>query len=150
MPGLQPFASAELPHHRCSVLMLGVDGVVEAPDVGGGEFAGEIRQRGAELRKLRENGLADDGHGIVRWKVVAVVGECNEAKCIDEAIGGISSDNVHLMVDERAVDEAQVHHFGRFGKVEIVASAEAGEAIGTLEKFVADTGAPLGGERGNI
>jgi len=43
------------------VLVLGVDRVVEAADVGSGEFAGEIGEGGAELGKLGERGLADDG-----------------------------------------------------------------------------------------
>jgi len=36
------------------VLVLGVDGVIEAADVSGGEFAGEIVKGGAKLGKLRE------------------------------------------------------------------------------------------------
>jgi len=36
------------------VLVLGVDGVIEAADVSGGEFAGEIVKSGAKLGKLRE------------------------------------------------------------------------------------------------
>ena len=67
---------------RC-VLVLGIHGVVEAADVGGGEFTGEIGQRGAELGESRESGLADDGDGVVRRKVVAVIGESDEAERID-------------------------------------------------------------------
>src|SRR5260370_538209 len=40
---LQPFGLAERADGGGGVLVLGVDGVVEAADVGGGEFAGEIR-----------------------------------------------------------------------------------------------------------
>ena len=51
--GLESFGLAEGADDYGGVLMLGVDGEVEASDVGGGEFAGEVGQRGAELGKLR-------------------------------------------------------------------------------------------------
>jgi hypothetical protein len=53
--------------------VLGVDSVVEAANVGGGESAGEIGEGGAELGESSERGLADDGDGVVRREVVAVV-----------------------------------------------------------------------------
>ena len=39
---LKIFGRTELTNDGGGVLVLGVDGVVEAADVGGGEFAGEI------------------------------------------------------------------------------------------------------------
>src|SRR5438309_10503969 len=47
------------------------------------------------------------------------------------------------MIDKGAVDEAEVHHFGRFCEMQIVAIAPAAEAVGALEKFVADADAPF-------
>src|SRR5256884_8496745 len=47
------------------------------------------------------------------------------------------------MIDEGSVDEAKVHHFGRLGEMQIVTIAPAAEAVGALEKFVADAGAPF-------
>ena len=125
------------------VLVLGVDCVVEAADVGSGEFAGEIGEGGAELGKLGERGLADDGDGVVGRKVVAVVFEGDEAEGVDEAVGGVAGDDVHLMIHERTVDEPEVHHFGRLGEMEIVAVAPAAEAVGALEEFIADAGTPF-------
>ena len=58
--------------------MLRVHSVIKAADVRGGKFTGKIGQRGAELRKLRERGLADDGNSIVWRKIVAVVGQSHE------------------------------------------------------------------------
>src|SRR6266436_8528432 len=54
------------------------------------------------------------------------------------------------MLDERAVDEAEIHDLGRLGEMEIVAIAPAAEAVGTLQKFVAHASAPLGCEKRNI
>jgi hypothetical protein len=53
-PGLYPrnlkaFGLAEGADDGGRVLVLGVDGVVETADVGGGEFAGEIGEGSAEL-----------------------------------------------------------------------------------------------------
>ena len=45
-----------------------------------------LSKRGAELRKLRERGLADNRNSIVRRKIVAVVGEGDEAEGVDEAV----------------------------------------------------------------
>src|SRR6267143_7207343 len=126
--------------------MLGVHRVVEVANVSGGELTSEVGEGGTKLGKSRESGLADDRDGVVGRKVVAVVFEGYESEGIDEAICGVARDDVNLMIDESAVDEAEVHDFGRFGEMEIVAAAPAGEAVGTLEKFVADSDAPFGCE----
>src|SRR5882762_7058998 len=123
--GLESFGLAEGADDYGGVLMLGVDGEVEASDVGGGEFAGEIGEGGAKLGESGERGLADDGDGVVWREVMAIV-------------------------FEGAVDEAEIHHFGRFGEMEIVAIAPAAEAVGALEEFVADAGAPFGGDGSDI
>jgi hypothetical protein len=147
---LEVFGSTELADDGGGVLVLGIHGAVEAADIRGGEFAGEIGKGGAELGELHEGRLADDGDGVVRREVVEIVREGHEPEGVDEAVGGVAGDDVHLMIDESAVDEAEVHDFGRFGKVETVAGAEPGEAVGALEEFVTDAGAPLGGERGKV
>jgi len=56
--------------------------------------------------------LPHDGNGIVRRKIVAVVGESNEAEGIDQAVRGIYRHNIDLMIDEGAIDEAEIHDFG--------------------------------------
>ena len=75
--GLESFGLAEGADDGGGVLMLRVDGEVEAADVGGGEFAGEIGEGGAKLWKSDKGGLADDGDGIVGREVVSVVFEGN-------------------------------------------------------------------------
>jgi len=89
------------------VLMLGVDGEVEASDVGGGEFAGEIGEGGAKLGESGERGLADDGDGVVWREVMAIVFEGDEAEGVNEAVGGVAGNDVDLTIDEGAVDEAR-------------------------------------------
>jgi hypothetical protein len=54
------------------------------------------------------------------------------------------------MIDESAVNEAEIHDFGRSREMEIVAVAPAAEPVGALEKFVADTDAPFGRKRRDI
>ncbi len=71
-------------------------------------------------------------------------------KRVDEAVGGIAGDDVDLMIDESAVEEAEVHDVRRSGEVEIVAVAPAAEAVGAFEEFVADAGVPLGSDRSEI
>src|SRR5580693_8746434 len=147
---LKTMRGAEGTYDSGDVLMLGIDGVVEAAHVGGGELAGEIGEGRAELRKLLEGGLANDRDGVVGREIVAVTFECDEAEEIDKAVGGVSGDDVYLMIDESAVDEAEVHDFGSFGEAKIVAVAPATEAVGALEKFIADADAPFGRERCDV
>src|SRR5258708_29190792 len=144
-PGLEDFGLAEGADDGGGVLMLRVDGVVEAADVSGGEFAGEIGEGGAKLGESGEGGLADDGDGVVGREIVAVVFEGDEAEGIDEAVGGVAGDDVDLMINEGAVDESEVHDFGGSGEAEAVIFAEAGKTVGALEEFVADAGAPFRG-----
>src|SRR5712671_5263406 len=103
---LQAFGLTEGSDDGGGVLVLGIDGVVEAADVGGREFTSEMGEDAAELRKTRERGLAHDGDSVVRREVVAVVFEGNEVERVDEPVGGVAGDDVHLMIDESAVDEA--------------------------------------------
>jgi hypothetical protein len=130
--GLESFGLAEGADDYGGVLMLGVDGEVEASDVGGGEFAGEIGEGGAKLGESGERGLADDGDGVVWREVMAIVFEGDEAEGVNEAVGGVAGNDVDLTIDEGAVDEAEIHHFGRFGEMKIVAAGEAAEAVGAL------------------
>jgi hypothetical protein len=77
--GLEAFGLAEGADDDGGVLVLGIDGEVEAADVSGGEFAGEIGEGGAEVWESGECGLADDGNGVVWRKVMAIVFEGDEA-----------------------------------------------------------------------
>ena len=98
-----------------------------------------------------ERVAANDGDGVVRREIVAVVGEADEVERVDEAVGGIAGDDVDFLIDESAVDEAEVHDAGRCAaKCEAVALAEAAVAVGALEKFVADAGAPFGSDRDEV
>src|SRR5467141_2553508 len=85
--GLESFGLAEGADDYGGVLMLGVDGVVEAADVGGGEFACEIGEGGAKLGESGERGLADYGDGVVWGEVMAIVFEGNEAEGVAVAVG---------------------------------------------------------------
>src|ERR1700758_4916739 len=73
-----------------------------------------------------------------------VVDERNKVEGVDESVGGIAGDDVDFFVDESAIDQAEVHDAGRRDKVQAVELAPAGEAVGTLEEFVAEAGAHFG------
>jgi hypothetical protein len=149
-PRLETFGQAEGADDSGGIPVLGVDGVIKAAHVRGGEFASEIRKGGAELGEFLESGAANDGNGVVGREIVAVVFEGDEAEGVDEAVGGITGDDVDLMIDEGAVDEAEVHDARLPGEVEGVAVAPAAETVGALEEFVADADAPFGGEGRDI
>ena len=131
-------------------MMEGVERIIQAAHVGGGNFPGEIGEGGAKLRKPRESGLPNDGDGIVGRKIVEVVGERNETQRINEAVGGVAGDDVHLMVEEGAINKAEVHDARRSRESKSVAIAPAAEAVGAFEKLIADADAPSGSKRRNV
>lgn len=116
----------------------------------GGDFAGEFGERGAKLGEFFESVVADDGDSVVGRKIMAIIVERNEVKSVDEPVSGIAGDNVHLMINESAIEEAKVHDVGRRGEVEMVAVAPATETVGALEKFVADADAPFRSHGGKV
>jgi len=94
--------------------------------------------------------LADDGDSIVRREIVAIVGQSDKAKGVNQAVGGVAGDDVHLMIDERAVDEAEVHDSGGFSEMEMIAIAPAAETVLALEEFVAHADPPFAGHGRDI
>jgi len=123
---------------------------VEMAHFGGGEFASEIGEGLAELRESFQRGTADDGDGVVGREVVAVVFEGDEVERVDEAAGGIAGDDVDLMIEQGAIEEAEVHDTWLGCEVEIVTGAPAGKTVGALEEFVADAGAPFGSDGSEV
>jgi hypothetical protein len=132
------------------VVLVGVDFGVHVAHIGGGDFSGEVGEGRAEGRKFGQRVVADDWDGVVGREIVAVVGEADEMERVDEAVGGIAGDDVDFFVDEGAIDEAEVHHAGCFGEMQAVALDEAAIAVGAFEKFVADAGAPAGGDGDDV
>lgn len=147
---LKMVGAAEVADDGGDVALGGIHLGVEMAHVGSGNFSGEIGEGGAELRKLREGRLADDGDGVVRRKVMAVVFESEDGKSVESAIGGIAGDDVHLMSEEGAIEEAEVHDGGSRDEMEVVAIAPAAETVGALKEFVADARAPVGSEGGDV
>src|SRR5262249_28352853 len=93
---LQAFCLAEFPYHGRRLLVQSVHSVVHTPHIGGGHFSGKFRQRRAQFRKPLQRGLARDGYGVVRRKIVCIVLQRHQIQRFDQAVGGISGGNVHL------------------------------------------------------
>src|SRR5579859_796009 len=117
---------------------------------GGGDFAGEIGEGGAELREFLERVAANDGDGVVGREIVEIVFEGDKVKRVDEAVSRIAGDDIDLMIEESAIEEAEVHDVWLRGEVESVAAAPAAESVGAFEEFVADAGAPPGSDGGEV
>src|ERR1700687_242451 len=125
------------------VLMLRIDGVIEAANVGGSELAREFGERGAKLGKFSERGLADNGDSVIGRKIMKVVLESDQAEGVDLPVGGVASDDIHLMIEERAINEAEIHGGGRRSETQIVAARESRVTVRAFLKFIANTGTPL-------
>lgn len=148
--GLEIFCRAEGADYGGDITLLGVDLGVEMTHFLGGDFAGEIGEGGAELREFFEGGLADDGDGVVGREIAEIVFKSKEMEGVDEAVGGIAGDDIDLMIDQGAIEEAEVHDLRRGREMEAVTLAPPGEAVGALEEFVADADAPWGNDGGEI
>src|SRR5580704_7160622 len=71
----QSFAGAEVADYFRGVALVGVYLGVQVAHVFGGDFIGKVGERGSKLGEFGEGVAADDGDGVVRGKIVAVVGE---------------------------------------------------------------------------
>src|ERR1700686_279554 len=69
---------------------------------------------------------------------------------LDWALREIPRHNVYFFVHEGAVDETQVHHAGRRGKMQAVELAPAAKAVGSLQELEAKAGAHFWSERDDI
>jgi hypothetical protein len=147
---LEVFGGAEGADYGGGVVLVGVDFGVHVAHVGSGDFSGEVGEGCAKCGEFCERVAADDGDGVVGREIVAIVGEADEMERVDEAVGGIAGDDVDFLVDERAVNEAEVHHARRFREMQTVTLNEAAIAVGAFEKFVADAGAPAWGDRNDV
>jgi hypothetical protein len=147
---LEALRSAKGADYASGIALVGVHFGIEVAHFVGGDLAGEIGERRAKLRKLVEGIVAHDGDRVVRRKIVKVVIERNEVQRVDEAVGGVAGDDVNLMVDKRAIEEAQIHDVGRLGELQIVTTGPAGEAVGTFEKFVAHADAEFTRDRRKV
>jgi hypothetical protein len=125
------------------VLMLRIDGVIEATNVGGSELAREFGECGTKLGKFSESGLADNGNSVIGRKIVKVVFESDQAEGIDLPVGGVASDDIHLMIEERAINEAEIHGGGGRSETQIVAARESRITVRAFLKFIANAGTPL-------
>jgi hypothetical protein len=125
------------------VLMLRVNGVIEAANVGGSELARKFGERAPELRKFSEGGLADDGDSVIRWEIVEIVLQSDEAERINLPVGGIAGDDIHLMIKKRAVNEAEIHGGGRRGETKTVAAREPSITVRAFLEFIANAGTPF-------
>src|SRR4026208_868445 len=72
--GIQPFQFIkECPDDLERVLFLAVNGVIQPAHLGGGDRALQSAERGANLGMLQQQRGADQRHGVVDGKIMAIV-----------------------------------------------------------------------------
>ena len=80
--------------------MFAVDGVVHGADLGLGDLAGETLDGAADGGMVGEGLLAHKRHGLVRRKVVEIIGENAEVQGLDGAVGRVAGDDLDLVRGE--------------------------------------------------
>ena len=74
---------------------------------------------------------------------MAIVFQNEQVQRGDQSISGISCCEVHLLVLERAGQQAQVHDARGLGEAQAVGCRQTLVTIGTFHELVTETGAPL-------
>src|SRR5260370_13061475 len=103
----QPFAAAEFAHDLRDVAVLAVHGVIHPPHVALGHTPGKVGERSAQRGNAVERGAAHDRHRIVGREVMPVVFERHKIQRINQSVGGVPRDDIHLVFLERAVNQTQ-------------------------------------------
>src|SRR5438552_47824 len=127
---------------RPDVALLHVRGRVEAAHLIVRELAAVLLQRTRERGVALERRDTHHRRRLVGREVAPVVLERDEAQRRDLPVGGIARDHIHLALRQGAVGAAQVHRGRRRGEAEPVDPGQPREAVGALEKLVAEARVP--------
>ena len=100
----------EFAHNLLHVAMLTVDGVVETAHVFVGDFPGELIQRVLHFGVTRQRFLANDGHGLVGRKIMFVVVQHEQVQRRNEAVGGVSCNQIYLLISQGPWEKTEIHH----------------------------------------
>ena len=103
---LEGVGEAEFADDLGGVAVVAIHGVVEPAHVGFGDFSREGVEDGAQFRVLCQDLGAHYGNCFVGREVVAVIFERDEIEGIDQAVGGVSGDDVNLFFFQGAVDQS--------------------------------------------
>src|ERR1700692_626753 len=140
---LQIVGLAILADYRGHVALLPIDKIIEVAHVLPADFAAQLRQCAAQLRKFFKRGPANDWYCVIWWKVMAVIFQDHQMQRVDDAVGGVAGHNVHFVILQRAINQAEVHHAGLLAESQAVALAPSTKTIRALQKFKPNADAPL-------
>src|SRR5262249_41299353 len=81
---------------------------------------------------------------------MAIALERDEVKRGDQTVRGISRDDVHFVVNQGAIDEAEIHHARLLREAQSITLAPAFVAVRPFEKFIAEAGLPAGNKGNDV
>ena len=110
----------ELANHFDEVPVFAVHRIVQPAHLLIGDFPAELIERFPNLRMALERLAANHGHGLIRGEVVLVVLQDGQVAGGDQAVGGVARHQVNLLLQQRAVKQAQVHNARGLAKREVV------------------------------
>src|SRR5579864_155750 len=85
---------------------------------------------------------ANYGHRLIGGEVVLIVCEDHKVARRKQSIGGISSNKIHLFVQERAIQQSQIENSRWFREVQPINAREALVSIGPLHELISKACAP--------
>src|SRR5580658_8947298 len=90
-----------------------------------------------------EGGFTYHGHGLIGREIAAIVAEDDQAKRGDQPVSGIACYDVHLLLLQSAIQQAQIHDARLSDEAEAVSLCPAAIAVRTLHELVPEARTPL-------
>ena len=106
------------------------------------DLPAQLRQSLLNFRMQRQCLPADDGYGFIGRKISAIIFEHGKIECGDQAVGRIAGHQIHLLLAQRSIQEAQVHSPGSSGKLQAVGLSESLEPVRAFHEFVPEPSPP--------
>ena len=91
----------------------------------------------------RKSVFPHDRHRFIRREVVLVVLQNCQIARGEQSVGRVSGDQIHLLIEQRAIKQAQIQDSRLGGELQTVNAREAGISVRALHELVAKAGAPV-------
>src|SRR5262245_9980772 len=92
---------------------------------------------------FRNDGVAHERHCVVWREVMLVIFENNQAERIDQAVCGISGDEIHLFFSGSLIRDSEIHDSWRIREPKTIGLRQACIAILSFDEFIPEAGCPM-------
>src|SRR5438093_10270997 len=94
--------------------------------------------------------IASKRDRFVRWKVVAVIIQNEEAESADQAVCRVSRDQVHLAFRQCPIRQPEVHYARGLRESQVIGCRQPSKSVFPLHELRPETSSPLGRARRGV